>query len=136
MATDEVAFVRKHNRAVLVTHRRDGGLQASPVRVLVNEKGQIVATTRATTAKARNLGRDSRFALCVMNDDWLGKWLTLEGTAELRMLPEALDELRSFFILRDGEVEDEKEFEKKVSDDQRVLIRFSIERSAGTAMIP
>ncbi len=74
-------FVAEHPRSILITHRKDGGLQASPVRVMVDAEGVLVATTRAATAKAKNLARDPRFTICSISDGWSGPWMTIEGTA-------------------------------------------------------
>lgn len=126
-------FVSEHPQSTLITHRRDGGIQASPVRVLVDESGSIVACTRNNTAKARNLARDPRFALCVTSDTWVGPWITVEGTAEFETLPVALDALREFYLKRDGKVAPADEFVSTMEAEERLIIRFHVERTAGTA---
>lgn len=125
-ATD---FVAEHPRSILITHRRDGGLQASPVRVMVDKDGVIVATTRAATAKAKNLSRDPRFTLCVISDGWSGPWMTIEGSASVHHLPEALDELRAFYFQRDGALPPDDEFAATMSREGRVILSFAVERS-------
>ncbi len=134
MVSEAVDFVRSHARAVLMTHRRDGGTQASPIRVRVDESGTIVATTRATTAKARNLTRDPSCALCVISDAWRGPWLTIEATAEIVALPDALGQLHAFYLARDGKVDDQADFEEMMQNEQRIIIRFTPVRSSGTAL--
>lgn len=129
----ETAFVREHPRAVLITRRRDGGIQASPIRILLDDEERIVATTREATAKARNLARDPSCALCVISSEWQGAWLTIEATTEIVHLPEALEALRSFYLARDGSVADPKEFERIMNEEGRVLLRFTVTRSGGTA---
>lgn len=125
-ATD---FVAEHPRSILITHRLDGGLQASPVRVLVDADGVIVATTRAATAKAKNLLRDARFTLCVISDGWTGPWMTIEGTASVHRLPEALDALRAFYLQRDGKVAPTDEFNSTMEREGRVMLSFAVERA-------
>jgi len=127
------SFVADNPQSVLVTRRRDGGLQASPVRVLVDSTGMIVACTRESTAKAKNLARDSRFALCVTSKDWVGPWVTLEGTAELIYLPEARQVLKEFYIQRDGSIVDDTEFFAKMKEQGRLLIRFHVDRTSDIA---
>jgi PPOX class probable F420-dependent enzyme len=127
--SDAAGFVADHNRAVLVTRRRDGGLQASPVRVLVDSAGAIVAITRGASAKARNLVRDPRFTLCSISDGWAGPWMTIEGTAEVHVLPGNLDRLREFYVQRDGSVPPDAEFIATMEREGRVLIEFTVERS-------
>ena len=134
MVFDTSEFMKTHTRAVLVTHRKDGGLQASPIRVSIDEHHQILAATRAYNAKALNLQRDSRFALCVVNDEWHGDWLTVEGTAKITGLPNALGDLRSLYRSRGSRLADSDEFESKMQEEQRVFVQFEIERVAGTAI--
>ena len=130
-----VAFVSENPQATLVTHRRDGGIQASPVRVLVDSHGTIVACTREATAKAHNLARDPRFALCVTTKEWVGPWITFEGVAELVHLPDAKTALKEFYLKRDGSVVPDAEFFDKMEAESRLLIRFHVNRTSGTATI-
>ena len=127
--SDAATFVADHARAILVTRRRDGGLQASPVRILVDAGGALVAITRGATAKARNLVRDPRFTLCSISDGWAGPWMTIEGTAEVHPLPGALARLRDFYLQRDGSVPSDEEFQATMEREGRVLIEFTVERS-------
>ena len=126
--SDAVTFVAEHPRSILVTRRRDGGLQASPVRVMVDANGALVASTRAPTAKARNLARDARFTLCSISDGWSGPWMTIEGTVEVLRLPEALDRLHDFFAMRDGGIANEEEFRATMEREERVLLEFRVDR--------
>jgi PPOX class probable F420-dependent enzyme len=126
---DAASFVADHPRSVLVTRRRDGGLQASPVRVMLDEEGRITATTRAATAKAKNLARDRRFTLCVLNDNWSGGWMTIEGQAGIVRLPAALPLLRGFYEQRDGKIAPAAEFEATMVREGRVMLVFSVERT-------
>ena len=121
-------FVAEHPRSILITHRRDGGLQASPVRVMLDESGAIVATTRAETAKARNLSRDPRFSLCAISDGWSGPWMTIEGTVSIHRLPDAISRLRAFYERRDGKPPPEAEFLRSMEEESRVILEFSVER--------
>ena len=127
--SDAATFVADHNRAILVTRRRDAGLQASPVRVLVDDAGALVAVTRGASAKARNLIRDPRFTLCSISDGWAGPWMTIEGTAEVHALPGNLARLRAFYAQRDGSVPPAEEFQATMEREGRVLIEFTVERS-------
>lgn len=121
-------FVAEHPRSILITHRRDGGVQASPVRVMLDADGVIVATTRAQTAKAKNLSRDPRFTLCAISDGWSGPWMTIEGTASVHRLPDALGRLRAFYEQRDGSLPPEAEFFQTMEKEGRVILAFSVER--------
>jgi PPOX class probable F420-dependent enzyme len=127
--SDAASFVADHNRAILVTRRRDGGLQASPVRVLVDSEGALVSITRGASAKARNLSRDPRFTLCAISDGWAGPWMTIEGTAQVHVLPGNLGRLRDFYAQRDGSVPPDDEFQATMEREGRVLVEFTVERS-------
>jgi len=125
--------VSDHARSVLVTRRADGGLQASPVRVMLDHNERITASTRAATAKVKNLARDPRFTLCVLDNNWSGPWMTMEGTAEIVRLPDALPLLREFYENRDGPLASVEEWEKTMAAEGRVLLLFSVERSTPLA---
>ena len=127
------AFVADHARAILITRRRDDGLQAAPIRVMLDADQTIVAATRETTAKVRNLVRDPRFALCVISNEFGGGvWMTMEGQARIIGLPEALDSLRAFYLARDGSVAPEDEFAATMQEQGRVMLHFDVERSTPT----
>ena len=79
-------FVREHHNAVLLTYRRDGSAQLSPITCDVSG-GQIVVSTRETALKVKNLRRDPRVSLCVLADQFYGSWIQLDGTAEIVSLP-------------------------------------------------
>ena len=65
-------FLREHENAVLVTWRRDGRLQMSPVTVSVDGAGRAIISSLETTAKVRNLRRGPRAALCVFVEAFRG----------------------------------------------------------------
>jgi PPOX class probable F420-dependent enzyme len=94
MSPDEaLEFVPGNRRAVLITRRRGGGLQTSPVLVGVDGEGKVVISTWEGAAKTRNLRRDPRAVLCVLSDDFFGRWIQIEGTAQIVSLPEAMEGL-------------------------------------------
>ncbi len=53
-------FVKDNHQAVLVTYRRDGNLQTSPIAVGVDDEGRLIISSRETAYKVRNLRRDPR----------------------------------------------------------------------------
>jgi PPOX class probable F420-dependent enzyme len=94
MSPDEaLEFVPGNRRAVLITRRRGGGLQTSPVLVGVDGEGKVVISTWEAAYKTRNLRRDPRVVLCVLSDDFFGRWIQIEGTAQIVSLPEAMEGL-------------------------------------------
>ena len=86
-----VAFVRPRHRFVLLTRRRDGSAQASPVTGGVDASGRMVISTCPDRAKTTNLRRDPRASVVVLSDDWNGPWVQIDADAEVVGMPDALD---------------------------------------------
>ena len=76
-------FLRAHHRAVLATSRSDGTAAAVPVTCAVDDEGRVLISTRETAVKTKNLRRDPRASLCVINDGFFGEWVQVEGDAEI-----------------------------------------------------
>jgi PPOX class probable F420-dependent enzyme len=128
MTPDETrAFLREHHRSVLVTRRRDGGLQTSPVVHGVDDEGFVVISVTRDRAKARNLRRDPRATLCAFTDDFFGAWAQVEGEAAIVDLPDALDGLKALYRqVRGEEHPDWADFEAAMVRDGRCLIRIPV----------
>jgi len=121
-------FVADNHHAVLATRRRDGAPQMSPVAVgVVDDK--IVVSSRETAIKVKNLQRDNRASLCLLNDGFFGPWGQVEGPAEIVHLPEAMDGLIAYFRQISGEHPDWDEYRDAMQREQRVLIRVTPERA-------
>jgi PPOX class probable F420-dependent enzyme len=133
MRPDEArAFVASNHRAVLVTRRSGGGLQTSPVLVGVDDQGKVVISTRDGAYKTRNLRRDPRVVLCVLSDDFFGRWIQIEGTAQIVSLPEAMAGLVEYYRGISGEHPDWDDYRRAMQDQQRVLVRVSIDAAGPT----
>jgi PPOX class probable F420-dependent enzyme len=102
--------VRQQSRAVLATLRSDGTPQMSPVLVGVDDAGNVLVSTRETALKVRNLRRDPRLWLCVLPDGFFGRWVQVEGRAEIVSLPEAMDGLVDYYRRVSGEHDDWDEY--------------------------
>jgi PPOX class probable F420-dependent enzyme len=122
-------YVRNNQMAVLHTHRRDGSPQLSPVTVDVDAEDRVIISSRETAYKVRNLRRDPRASLCVFPDKWLGRWVQLDGMAEIRSLPDALDGLVEYYRRLRGEHPDWDDYRAAMVNDRRLLIRITIERA-------
>jgi PPOX class probable F420-dependent enzyme len=125
-----VDFARSHHRAVLATRRADGRPQLSPVTVGVDADGHLLVSTRETAVKAKNLARDPRAWLCLMNDGFFGQWVQAEGTAEIVRLPEAMDLLVDYYRGISGEHPDWDDYTEAMRRDRRVIVRITV-TSAG-----
>jgi PPOX class probable F420-dependent enzyme len=122
-------FLRAHHRAILATSRADGRPQLSPVTVTVDDEGRVLISTRETAVKVRNLARDPRASLCVLNDGFFGEWVAVEGTAEIVHLPEAMDMLISYYRSVSGEHPDWDDYRAAMARDQRVIVRVTLTRA-------
>jgi PPOX class probable F420-dependent enzyme len=122
-------FVREHHHAVMLTYRRDGTPQLSPVACTVDGEGRVVISTRETAMKAKNLQRDPRVVLCVLSDGFFGDWVQVEGRAEIVHLPEALEPLVDYYRSVSGEHPDWDDYRAAMTRDRRVLVRVELDRA-------
>jgi PPOX class probable F420-dependent enzyme len=113
----------------MATFRRDGRPQLSPVVSTVDAQGRVVVSTSATSAKAKNLTRDPRVCLCVFSNTFFGEWVQVEGSAELLTLPEAMEPLIDYYRRISGEHPDWAQYRAAMHAEQRVLVRFTIDRA-------
>jgi hypothetical protein len=67
-------FLRPRHQAVLLTRRREGGVQLSPVSCGVDGEGRVVVSTYPQRAKEANARREPAVSLCVLYADWNGPW--------------------------------------------------------------
>jgi PPOX class probable F420-dependent enzyme len=124
---DAREFAASNHRAVLVTRRSAGGLQTSPVLVGVDGEGKLVISTREGAYKTRNLRRDPTAVLCVFSDRFFGRWMQIEGRAQIVSLPEAMDGLVDYYQRISGEHPDWDDYRHAMEQQQRVLVRVSID---------
>ncbi|MEU8274846.1 PPOX class F420-dependent oxidoreductase [Microbispora bryophytorum] len=118
-------FVRDRHRAILITTRRDGGPQASPVTCGVDTEGRIVVSTYPERAKSRNARRDPRASVVVLSDDFDGPWVQVDGTAEVLDLPEALEPLVEYYRSISGEHPDWEEYRAAMVRQGKSLVRIT-----------
>ncbi len=130
MDLDEArAYVREHSHAVLMTVRRDGTPQLSPVAATVDQAGRVVVSSRETAYKLRNLRRDPRAWLCVFPDAFYGPWVQVEGNVDVLSLPEALEPLVDYYRAVAGEHDDWDDYRRAMLEEQRCLIRVTLVRA-------
>jgi PPOX class probable F420-dependent enzyme len=123
---DARAFVASNHRAVLITRRASGGLQTSPVLVGVDGDGKLVISTRERAYKTRNLRRDPTAVVCVFSDGFFGRWMQIEGSAQIVSLPAAMDGLVDYYRGISGEHPDWDDYRRAMEQQHRVLVRVSI----------
>ena len=122
-------FIRTRHRMTLVTTRRDGRPQLSPVAGGVDEQGRIVISTYPDRAKAVNLGRNPAATVLVHSDDWDGPYVQVDGVAEVLGMPSAdtEDALVDYFRCIAGEHSDWVEYREAMRRQGKSLIRITVD---------
>ena len=118
-------FVRPRPHLLLVTTRRDGRPQLSPVSGGVDEQGRFVISTYPGRAKTVNAERDPRVSVCVLSDEWDGAWVQGDGDAEVLHMPEAEDALVDYYRCIAGEHPDWDEYRAAMRVQGKSLIRVT-----------
>jgi PPOX class probable F420-dependent enzyme len=121
-------FIRPRHRGILVTTRRAGRPQLSPVAMGVDAEGRVVVSSYPERAKTRNARRRSEASVCVLSEDFDGDWVQLDGSLEVVDLPEALDGLVEYFRSISGEHPDWDDYRAAMQRQGKVLLRLTIER--------
>jgi PPOX class probable F420-dependent enzyme len=118
-------FVRPRHHMVLVTERKDGAPQVSPVTAGVDSDGRIVISTYPERAKVTNLRRTSACSVLVLSDDFGGAWVQVDGTAEVIDLPAAVEPLVDYYRAISGEHADWAEYRDAMRTQGKSLIRIT-----------
>lgn len=130
-----LAFVRDHDRGVLVTIRKDGRPQLSNIVYVPDDDDGIGISVTESRAKTRNLRRDPRASLHVTRADFFA-YVVLEGTVALSPVaadPDdpVVDGLADMYRRARGEHPDWAEFRQAMVDEGRVLAQLRVERAYG-----
>jgi PPOX class probable F420-dependent enzyme len=120
-------FAAQTSRAVLVTRRKDDGLQSSPMSIVADDDGNVLTATRARNAKTYNMARDPRVTLCLFTEKWPGPWMHVDGVADITRLPEAMPLLVAYYARR-GQDTTSDQFRQRMLDENRVLVRITPRR--------
>jgi len=119
-------FLRPRHQAVLLTRRREGGAQLSPVTCGVDAEGRIVVSTYPQRAKVANVRRDTGVSMCVLSSNFDDAWVQIDGEAEVLDLPEALEPLVEYYRSISGEHPDWDEYRAAMTRQGKSLIRVTI----------
>lgn len=122
-----LTFLRPRHRAVLVTRRRSGAPQLSPVTCGVDDAGRVVVSTYPERAKTANLRRDPAVSVCVLSDEWDDPWVQVDGTAEVIDAPESVEPLVEYYRNVAGEHPDWAEYRRAMVEQGKSVIRVTIE---------
>jgi PPOX class probable F420-dependent enzyme len=124
-----LTVVNEQHRAVLATMRSDATPQMSPVLAVPDGSGRLLISTRQGAMKTRNVRKDPRVWLCVLPDEFFGRWVQIEGTAEIIELPEALDLLVDYYRRGRGEHPDWDDYRAAMVREKRVVLRIEPTRA-------
>ncbi|MGY1807308.1 PPOX class F420-dependent oxidoreductase [Blastococcus sp. SYSU D00669] len=123
LSPDLLTFLTERHLATLTTLRADGTPHVVPVGFTF-DAGTLTARviTSGTSAKARHVrAGQGRVALCQVEGR---RWLTLEGTAEVR------DDAAS---VRDAEARYGVRYRQPRENPRRVVLQISVDRMLGNA---
>ena len=118
-------FLRPRHHMILLTWRRDGSAQGSPVTAGVDDEGRIVVATYPERAKAANVARRPQASVIVLSEEFNGPWVQVDGDAELIALPDAVEPLVDYFRAISGEHPDWAEYRQAMVDQGKALIRIT-----------
>jgi len=122
-----VEFLRPRRHVLLLTTRRDGRPQASPVTGAVDGSGRLLVATYPTRAKAANLRRDAACSAVVLSDDWDGPWVQVHGTAEVLEGEDGVEALVEYYRAAAGEHPDWDEYRQAMRDRGKVCLALTID---------
>lgn len=118
--------------SVMVTRRKDGGLQSSPMTCIADDNGDVLTATPSRSAKTYNLARDPTVTMCLFTQQWPGPWMHVDGEAEITRLPEAWPLLADYYGRR-GQDTTTDAFRQRMETENRVLIRIKPRRAVSPA---
>ena len=112
---------------VVITARRDGRPQASPVTGGVDDEGRIVISTYPDRVKARNARRDPHVSVLVLSDEYDDAWVQVDGACEVIDPPDAVEPLVDYYRCISGEHPDWDEYRQAMRDQGKSLLRITPE---------
>lgn len=118
-------FVRPRHHLVLVTSRRDGSPQVSPVTGGVDEQGRIVISTYPERAKTANARRHPDVSVLVLSDEFDDAWVQVDGACEVIDPPDSVEPLVDYFRAVAGEHPDWDEYRQAMRDQSKSLLRIT-----------
>lgn len=121
LSAEAVKFLQEKQIAFLATIMRDGSPQVTPVWVDVEPDGShILINTAEGRLKARNVARDARVAVSVMDGQNAVRFVSVRGTIEERRHEGAAEHLD--FLARKYTGRDRYDYRGRV--EQRVILRI------------
>jgi PPOX class probable F420-dependent enzyme len=125
-------FIRQNHRGVLATTRSDGTTQMSPVTAGVDDEGRVEISSRETAYKVRHLRALPYASYCAFTDEFYGEWGYVEGPVEVVSMPDAMEPLVEYYRRIRGEHPDWDEYRTVMAQENRVILRLTVERAGPT----
>ncbi len=126
MEPEQEQFLQKHRFGVLTTIKKSGAPQATPVYYLY-EDGKILISANKWKHKTRNIQRDPRVTLCVLDEQPTHRYLQVSGRAVVT--EEDLVET-STRIFRRFRSEIREDFPQWLKEQQRIILVLTPEQVA------
>ena len=125
LTEEQKKFLKEGHLAVVATLRDDGTPQLTPTWIDA-EDGRVLFNTAEGRAKPKNLRRDPRVSICVVDRQNPYRWLSITGTADLEHegAEEHIDVLAHRYTGR--------ETYGVGPDEERVIVRVQPERVHGS----
>lgn len=122
-------FLQDNHRGCIAVRQKDGWPQMTFVSPGIDAQGRVIMTSRGTTYKIKHLRRDPRVSMLIFGEQYSGsKFVQIHGTAELIELPQAMDTLIYWYKQVRGEHKNWDDYKKQMQDENRVIIRVTIEK--------
>lgn len=121
-------FIRPRHHGILVTTRRDGRPQVSPVTMGVDSEDRVAVSSYPERAKSKNAARNEDASVCVLSNEFNAEWVQLDGRIEVVRQPEAIEALVEYYRSISGEHPDWDEYRQAMARQEKVLLRPTIDR--------
>ncbi len=125
-------YVKRNNRGVLTTLKRDGRPQISLITYLFDDDGLIKISVTKDRAKTKNLRRDPRVSLaCLDEQNWFS-YVVVDGQASFIDDERTIPQLRHVYrTVRGAEHPNWEEFDQAMRDEGRLVLTIAPERMYG-----
>ena len=122
-------FLEQHHSAVMATIKPDGAPHVARIGVGLVD-GKLWSSGTQTRVRTKNLRKDNRATLMVLNLSTAYNWLGLETTVTIREENPVDDNLALYRVLA-GEPDDLEEYREAMVTEQRLIYEFQVQRSYG-----
>lgn len=123
-------FLTEHHSAVMTTVTRDGRPHVARIGCGLVD-GKLWSSGTQTRVRTKNLRRDPRSTLMVLDLSTPYRWMGLETTVQILDGDDAVDNNLALYRVLAGEPDDLQEYREAMVEEQRLIYQFDIERSYG-----